>query len=312
MSQRIGDYDCLMPLRTAGSGSARWCIGAYGVERFFIKQFLSPVYPADETTALGQKQAARCRAFEKQKQALYAAISCVIGGTLVPVIDFFRYDGRYYAVSEALPDTHLTAENARQLSPEERRRILFELALCLQRLHTQGVVHADLKPEHALLCREANGWHTRLIDLDSGFLTDNPPREPREMEGDPVYLSPEMYLSMCGQSVSLGPAADTFAFGMMIHRIWTGRLPDFDCQKYDYLYQASLDGAAVRLDDSLPAQWRDTVQAMLLPNPQDRPGDAQVTRLFEPAPTLAAGFERNGPINGLSRFMRGEKRFESR
>lgn len=52
MSALIGGYRPLTPLRTAGSGSARWCIAARGLEKYFLKQFLSPVYPADPATPL--------------------------------------------------------------------------------------------------------------------------------------------------------------------------------------------------------------------------------------------------------------------
>ena len=43
MSGLIGGYRPLTPLRTVGSGSARWCIAARGLEKYFLKQFLSPV-----------------------------------------------------------------------------------------------------------------------------------------------------------------------------------------------------------------------------------------------------------------------------
>ena len=112
MSGLIGGYRPLTPLRTVGSGSARWCIAARGPEKYFLKQFLSPVYPADPSTPLGQRQRERCEAFEGQKQRLYAALSCVIGDTLVPVLDFFRFERRYYAASEAVFPSDLTADDA--------------------------------------------------------------------------------------------------------------------------------------------------------------------------------------------------------
>lgn len=64
MSGLIGGYRPLTPLRTVGSGSARWCIAARGLEKYFLKQFLSPVYPSDPSTPLGQRQRERCEAFE--------------------------------------------------------------------------------------------------------------------------------------------------------------------------------------------------------------------------------------------------------
>lgn len=304
MSELIGGYKPVTPLQTAGSGSARWCIATRGLGRFFLKQFLSPVYPADETSALGRKQRERCLTFERRKQRLYTALSCVIGSTLVPVLDFFRFERRYYAVSEAVSDAHITAEASDGLETDEKRALLFELALCLQRLHTQGIVHADLKPEHVLVLRRPGGLRACLIDLDSGFLMDDPPQNEREMEGDPVYLAPEAFLRMAGQDAPLGAKVDTFAFGAMLHRIWTGELPSFDRDRYTYLYEASLDGGAITLDERVPPEWRDAVLAMLSRDPASRPGDAELVNLLSTPCLLEKPKKTERPLNGLSRFMK--------
>lgn len=306
MSELIGGYRLLTPFETAGSGSARWCIAARGLDRFFLKQFLSPVYPADERTMLGRKQRERCLAFEKRKQRLYSALSCVIGDTLVPVLDFFRFERHYYAVSEAAPDSHITAEGADMLNDMEKRGLLLDLALCLQRLHTQGIVHADLKPEHVLLIKRPGGYRARLIDLDSGFLANDPPQNEHDLEGDPVYLAPETFLRMIGQQASPGIKADTFAFGAMIHRIWTGSLPAFDTQRYTYLYEAALDGGSISLSPMLPPTIAEAVAAMLQSDPAMRPEDSDLVALFAAQPTgdVAAANEPARPLNGLSRFMK--------
>lgn len=302
MSEWIGEYKCQTPMRTVGSGSARWCIATRGLERFFLKEFLSPIYPLKPDTAIGAKQAERCERFENQKQRLYTAISCVIGETLVPVIDFFRFDRRYYAVSEAVPESHISAEEVQGLTDEQKRQLLFDVALCLQRLHTQGVVHADLKPDHVLLLKRPKGYQPRLIDLDSGFLQEDPPEHDRDMEGDPAYLAPEAFLRMVGQPAVLGPKLDVFSFGMMIHRIWTGELPAFNRERYGYLYEAALDGGEILLSEELPQAYRRMVRRMLHADPARRPGDAQITALFdEPAPEASAA---EGPVNGLSRFLK--------
>ena len=73
----------------------------------------------------------------------------------------------------------------RHLDERAKRQVLSDLALCLQRLHTQGVVHADLKPDHVLLLKRPTGYRIRLIDLDSGFLKDDPPQNQRDLEGRP-------------------------------------------------------------------------------------------------------------------------------
>ena len=302
MSEWIGEYKCLTPMRTVGSGSARWCVASRGLDRFFLKEFLSPVYPAKTGSELSRRQQLRCEQFEDQKQRLYAAISCVIGDTLVPVIDFFRFENRYYAVSELVTESHMTAEDAGSLTDGEKRKILFDLALCLQRLHTQGIVHADLKPDHVLLIKAPSGYQVKLIDLDSGFLSDQLPAHERELEGDPVYLAPEVFLRRVGQKASLGPALDTFAFGAVIHRIWTGELPSFDHEKYSYLYEAALDGGQIQLSDLLPQPYHRTVRSMLSADPQMRPSDARVVALFEKEE--AAEASPRSYTNGLSGLMK--------
>lgn len=304
MSELIGGYRPITPLKTVGSGSARWCFAARGLERYFLKQFLSPVYPANPNSALGRKQCERCERFENRKQRLYAALSLVIGDTLVPVLDFFRFEGHYYAVSEAVSSAHITAGEAQVLSEDEKRGVLFRLALCLQRLHTQGVVHADLKPEHVLLMKNPGGYLVRLIDLDSGFLRDEPPKNEHGMEGDPVYLAPEAFLRMTGMSVPLTPKLDTFAFGAIIHHLWTGELPSFDTARYAYLYEAVLDGARISLSQALPPAYATVIRRMLSADPDQRPGDTELTALFAPSITDASAAQPARQLNGLGQFFK--------
>ena len=301
----IGAYEPLTPLQTAGSGSARWCIARRGTRRFFLKEFLSTVYPAEITNAvLREKQMARCRRFEEKKRRLYSAMSCVIGDTLVPVTDFFRFGLHYYAISEEIPEPRLTGESSVEtLSREEKREILLSLALCLQRLHLQGIVHADLKPEHVLLRKGTLGYEARLIDLDSGFLTEDPPAPGGETEGDPVYLAPEAFLRMTGEAADIGPAIDTFAFGAILHRLWTGALPETDAP---YLYEAALEQRPIQISAQLPPAYGQAVRRMLDAEPSHRPSDGELVRLF------AQPFEKDEKppltgeaLNGLSRFFRG-------
>lgn len=306
MNNRIGEYRLLTPLQTAGSGSARWCIASRGGQRFFVKQFLSPVYPATADTLIRQKQRERCHQFERRKQRLYSAMSCVIGETLVPVLDFFRYEGRYYAVSEVV-QTEDNGENRADLTDVEKRQVLYHLALCLQRLHLQQVVHADLKPEHILLSPGSWGYKVRLIDLDSGFLLDDPPPLGSGLEGDPVYLSPEAFLRMTGQDTPMTAAVDSFAFGAIIHRLWTSELPGFDTGRYGYLYEAVLAGEAPMLSPELPDQMRWLVRDLLNASPHLRPDDATCVRILGEGVVPQQSKRSQSPdepLNGLSRFMK--------
>lgn len=306
MAMVIGGYEQATDWRTVGSGSARWCIVRQGSQRFFLKEFLKPVYPAArEDAPLTVKQRERCQAFEGGKNRLYAALSCVIGDTLVPVLDFFREGSRYYALSEEVPNPFCTAEDVPRLSMRARRELLYTLAVCLQRLHVQGVVHADLKPEHLLLRKTEDGYRLRLIDMDSGFLESEPPAQEQEMEGDPVYLAPETFLHLMGEPVRLNHRVDTFAMGMIIHRLWTGELPKFDRERFAYLYEASLEGAEIRLASELPLAYRFPVQRMLRADPEERPSDAEIVRLLaEVRNEMVEPPHGDAPVNEMMRLFK--------
>ena len=305
---RIGAYECETPFATAGSGSARWCVARRDGQRFFLKQFLTPVQPGSASAAspaLRQKQQARCEMFERRKKALYAALRCVLGDCVVPIADFFAFEGRYFSAAEYIQTPYETFETLDAVTPKFARQLLFELARCLGRLHAQGVVHADLKPEHVLLQREEDRLRVRLIDFDSGFLEDDPPLSPRDIEGDPVYLAPETYLRMLGKPASLTRKLDTFAFGAIAHRLWTGRLPRTEDADHAYLYEAVLAGRAIRLPEELPTAYRWLILKALSEKPEDRPEDSLLERLLSPP---AAGNRTNtAVVNGLSRYMLPEE-----
>ena len=301
---RIGAYECVTPFATAGSGSARWCVARSEGQTVFLKQFLTPVQPraAGAATALTRAQRARCDTFERRKKALYAALGCVLGDCVVPVLDFFAFEGRYYAVMEYVQTPYDTFETLGVPSQRIRRQLLFELARCLGRVHAQGIVHADLKPEHVLLQRDGDRLRVRLIDFDSGFLEEDPPPTTRDIEGDPVYLAPETYLRLSGRPVSLTRKLDTFAFGAIAHRVWTGALPAPQTPGVVYLYEAALAGETIPLSDTLPIAYRWLIQKALSQQPEDRPDDGLLERLLAPPP---AEPQRNTVVeNGLHRFYR--------
>lgn len=302
---RIGAYDCQTAFATTGSGSARWCVATRDGRSYFLKQFLTPVRPSPTTnasSALHTKQLARCEAFERRKHALYTALTCVIGDCVVPVTDFFAFDGRYYAVAEYIPTPFETFETLAPVTGREARELLFALARCLGRLHAQGVVHADLKPEHVLVAYDGTVPRVRLIDFDSGFLEDDPPHQPRDIEGDPVYLAPETFLCMTGEPLTLNRMLDTFAFGIVAHYLLTGQVPHALEPGYVYAYQAALAGAGIPLSSDLPTAYSWLIRKTLNRDPAERPDDSTLERLFAPPSDALRSTSTAG--NGLSRYMR--------
>ena len=285
MATTYGGYEPLSPFTTAGSGSARWCFASKGGKEYILKEFLSPLSPgADMVMApeLRRKRYQRSQSFEDQKKRLYGALYAIHNDTLVPVLDFFRSDGKYYAVSERIKPPYLTGDQLLELPQEAALECLRQLTRCLMLLRDQGIVHADLKPDHLLLTPKPGGADLlRLIDFDNSFFEDSPPQSEREIAGDPVYLAPETFLCMVGRPAPITHKADVFALGVVTHLLLTGELPRFDA-RYAYVYEAVLDGGVLAFSPKLPVPLRALVAAMLSENAQERPVYEEVLAALSP------------------------------
>lgn len=135
---------------------------------------------------------------------------------LVEGVDFLAWvrDGwvRDSAVRGVRPSFDAPFEEARL------RAALLQLAEALAVLHAHGKVHRDVKPSNVLV--EADG---RLVLLDFGMTADfsgNREREYGTIAGTPRYMAPEQV-----SDDDVGPAADLYAVGVMLHEALTGRAP---------------------------------------------------------------------------------------
>jgi hypothetical protein len=113
--------------------------------------------------------------------------------------------------------------------PTTRIAGLFDQILSvLESLHGAGIVHRDLKPENVMrLALAGREDHVKVLDFGLAVSTaqeDAGSRITREgtFQGTPVYMSPEQF-----QGREIGPAADIYAVGCMLHEAFTG-LPPFD------------------------------------------------------------------------------------
>lgn len=287
MEQEINGYRLLAPFTTAGAGSARWTFAEKDGVEYFLKEFLSPVYPVDSTPmpdSVRARRKAQCAEYESYKNELYQAIACADNGNMVSVSEFFRHEAKYYIVTRRVEGVPLTVEKACGLPGDRIRVLVRTLTHSLLQLERAGVVHADLKPANIMLKPTVNGFFSlKLIDFDSSFFVGRPPEDCEELQGDPVYLSPEMFLAMRGESVTLTGKVDVFAAGLIIHEMFTGRLPGFPAE-YDYPFEAVLEGAELALDGNLPAEYRGLIADMLRIDPDVRPGFDEIFSYLTGAP----------------------------
>ena len=283
--QIINGYELKQPLTSKDAGTCLWSTCKKDGKSYFIKKFLAPHFPP---RSLGlspvtlQKKIDRCVAFYERKRKFYDALMLCRTKNIIVVEDFFRWGSAYYAVTELVHSDSGDPKVLCNLSLNQKRTLLREIAFSLQVLHNQEIVHADLKPENILLVETAEGVTGKLIDFDSGYFSGS---APEEIQGDPVYMAPESFLKMNGADITLTKAVDVFALGLIFHQYAAGTLPKFSTQ-YNYAFEAVLNGESLMLSEELPSDLSDLIGRMLSFHPDERPDAETVFRALSRQKTV--------------------------
>ena len=175
--------------------------------------------------------------------------------------------GRPWVVMEYVDGQ--TLADAIRRGPLSLRRVTevgIAVADALEHVHSQGLVHRDVKPANVLLGR---GGSIKLTDFGIARLVDAARvTSTGLMVGTASYLAPEQ---VTGQPV--GPSVDVYALGLLLLETLTGQ------REYD---GPPVEAAMARLHRepvlpaSLPAGWSSLLAAMTAREPTDRPTAGQV------------------------------------
>lgn len=280
---KILDYSLKKVFSTTSAGTCRWSFCEKNGEVFFIKEFLSPVYPTSNLLSkeMTEHKKRICEEFYASRRKFYDVLSNCRSGNIVTVDDFFRNGSKYYIITDKIENTENDPSVTVRLSDEQKYTLLKSIAYSFSMLHEAGIVHADVKPDNILLKKADGGCLTaKIIDFDAGFLVGN---EPEEIAGDFPYLAPETFLKMNEENVRITQKIDIFALGILFHQYWTGALPSFDNQ-YNYAFEALLDGSSLQLSELLPERVTDVIQKMLSLDPYDRPSAREVFSMLSDEP----------------------------
>lgn len=110
--------------------------------------------------------------------------------------------------------------------PEEQCRLWFrDMILGIEYLHSQGVVHRDIKPDNLLLSKDdvlkiVDFGVSEMFEKKSQMLT-------AKSAGSPAFLPPELCVS--GHGDVSGTATDIWAMGVTLYCLLFGKLPFSHC-----------------------------------------------------------------------------------
>lgn len=284
MSEIMNQYELLAPFQNKNAGFSRWTYAIRKNKDYFLKEFLDPVYPTDESISLDfrKQRILDCEEYEIKKKRLYETVNNSSDGNLVRIFEFFRYDNHYYISTDRIVGQKIPMEVMPTVPFENRLLLCKTIAHSIMKLHQAHVVHADIKENNVIIKLTQNGRLAgKIIDFDASFFENDPPKYEDELGGDQVYLAPEACQFICGDSVELTCKIDVFALGLLFHQYMTGKLPGFDTNEYDYAFDAVLDDQQLQLDSDLHPQLRGMIKGMLECNPEKRLSMEKVYAILE-------------------------------
>ena len=186
------------------------------------------------------------------------------------VFDYGLAEGRRFMVLEYLPGGSLEDRlpTGKPLPDDDSRRIAGEIAAGLAHAHERGVVHRDLKPANILF--DAGG-RAKIADFGIARAAGATGlTEAGTVLGTAAYISPEQ---AAGRPAT--PASDVYAFGVILFRMLTARLP-FESQDALALAAMHRDLPPPLVSDfrsDAPPLLESVASASLAKSPADRPQD---------------------------------------
>jgi serine/threonine protein kinase len=154
-----------------------------------------------------------------------AAAARVKSPHVVQVLDHGVWQGTPFIVMELLEGcdlgAHLAARGA--LALDETAAILHQLARALEKAHSVGVVHRDVKPSNVFLCDAGGEVFVKLLDFglaQAAASLESSISAAHAGAGTPPYMSPEQ---LVGEAVD--GRSDIWSMGALAFHCLTGKRP---------------------------------------------------------------------------------------
>ncbi|MBV8672023.1 MAG: serine/threonine protein kinase, partial [Acidobacteriaceae bacterium] len=241
VTQQTQEYKSGDPPSTAKPAGGRLANGLVLNKRFVIVSFIAKggmgeVYEAEDKLLHGSHIAlktilpeiAKDPGLQRRFEHEVLAAREVVHPNLCPIYHIERCDdpplGFLFLTMKFLPGETLRARLKRSgpLPKEEGLAVASQMAGGLAAIHAARIVHRDIKSTNVMLDGSGNDLRVWITDFGLARALKADPTFAGQimLAGTPGYIAPELYR---GQPASR--ASDLFAFGVVLHEVFTGERP---------------------------------------------------------------------------------------
>jgi serine/threonine protein kinase len=167
---------------------------------------------------------------------------------LCPIYDIFHCHqpppSFLFLTMKLLPGETLAARLRRtgSIRTTEGLAILKQMAAGLAAIHTAGIVHRDIKPNNIMLDGHGSDVHLCITDfgLARAYTAEASLSGSELAAGTPDYMAPELH-----QGLKPSQASDLFAFGVVLHQVFTGQRPLLTADKSSVVVSPLLNASRI-------------------------------------------------------------------
>ncbi|TFK52966.1 kinase-like protein [Heliocybe sulcata] len=170
----------------------------------------------------------------------------------------------------------------RLASPNTSSNLICEVATGLEYLHSQGIVHGDLKGSNILVDDEG---HARVTDFGLSTFVDTHVTDPLEGSGSIQWMAPELIFGFDGAPPVRTKKADVYSFACTVWEMYTLQPPFPETQRKFAVIERlmKLERPPLPTKDTYAGRAMDAnlwqiVQQCWAEDPQERPDMQEVIR----------------------------------
>ncbi|KAM3144599.1 hypothetical protein pb186bvf_003206 [Paramecium bursaria] len=180
---------------------------------------------------------------------------------IILLLDAFETQGEFCLVTEfAQGELFEILEDDNNLSESEVRKIAQQLVRALHYLHSNRIIHRDMKPQNILL--SANGV-VKLCDFGFARAMSTNTQVLHSIKGTPLYMAPELV-----QEQPYNHTVDLWSLGVILYELFVGQPPFYTNQIYSLIQLIIKD--PVKYPDNMSPEFKSFLKGLLNKVPQDR------------------------------------------
>lgn len=180
---------------------------------------------------------------------------------IILLLDSFETPHEFCVVTEfAQGELFEILEDDHNLPESEVRKIAQQLVQSLHYLHSNRIIHRDMKPQNILI--SAHGT-VKLCDFGFARAMSSSTIVLTSIKGTPLYMAPELV-----QEMPYNHTADLWSLGVIIYELFVGQPPFYTTSIYTLINLIVKD--PVKFPDNMSVDFKSFLKGLLNKAPQER------------------------------------------